>query len=214
MWHDHDIDFARWLHPAIGMWLREHDSEFTNPALCYVTLGWHAVEFARLQHPAMWHVALGSWHWIRQVAAPWNMTGGSGITCHWIRQNVRHTGILHLVSISTITAVDMSLCTSLRNFIQIGPPSSEENNLAIANRSLVSCAHNTSRVTQRHWKRNHWIDHTQLTISRVIWRWILSWPWNVGQRSLKVIENSTIWQVGCGFLLAVSLAIWEIFIVR
>jgi len=24
------------------------------------------------------------------------------------------------------------------------------------------------------------IDHTRLTISRVIWRWILSWPWNMG----------------------------------
>jgi len=24
------------------------------------------------------------------------------------------------------------------------------------------------RVTQRHWKRNHWVDHTRLTISRVI----------------------------------------------
>jgi len=37
-------------------------------------------------------------------------------------------------------------------------------------------------VTQRHWKQNHWIDHTRLrpTISRVIWRWILSSPWNVG----------------------------------
>jgi len=35
-------------------------------------------------------------------------------------------------------------------------------------------------VTQGHWKWNHWIDHTRLTISRVIWRWILSWPWNVG----------------------------------
>jgi len=36
------------------------------------------------------------------------------------------------------------------------------------------------RVTQCHRKWNHWIDHTRLTISRVIWRWILSWPWNVG----------------------------------
>jgi len=26
------------------------------------------------------------------------------------------------------------------------------------------------RVTQVHWKRNHWTDHTRLTISRVIWR--------------------------------------------
>ena len=26
------------------------------------------------------------------------------------------------------------------------------------------------RVTQGHWKRNHWTDHTRHTISRVIWR--------------------------------------------
>jgi len=57
-------------------------------------------------------------------------------------------------------------------------------NLAIAKRSRVSCAHNTLRalrpkyytvtlksrlrVTQGYWKRNHWTDHTRLTISRVI----------------------------------------------
>ena len=29
----------------------------------------------------------------------------------------------------------------------------------------------------------------------VIWRWIISWPWNLGQRSLKVIQTV------CGFLL-------------
>jgi len=60
----------------------------------------------------------------------------------------------------------------------------------------------TLRVTQGHWKRNHWVDHTRLTISRVIWRWILPWPWNVGQRSLKVTENGTIWKHGYGFLFA------------
>jgi len=52
-------------------------------------------------------------------------------------------------------------------------------NVAIANRLRVSCAHNTIyrhknytmtlksrlRVTQGHWKRNHWIDHTRLSIS-------------------------------------------------
>jgi len=59
-----------------------------------------------------------------------------------------------------------------------------------------------SRVTQGHWKRNLWVDHTTLTTSRVIWRWTLSWPWNVGQRSLKVIENGTIWKLGYGFLFA------------
>ena len=58
------------------------------------------------------------------------------------------------------------------------------------------------RVTQGHWKRNHWTDHTRLTIKRVIGRWILSWPRNVGQRSLKVIESSAIRKLGCSFLFA------------
>jgi len=58
------------------------------------------------------------------------------------------------------------------------------------------------RVAQGHWKRNHWVYHTRLTISRVIWRWTLSWHWNVGHRSLKVIANGTIWKLGYGFLFA------------
>jgi len=115
-----------------GMWLWNHDSEFTKwqqPAMWYVALGWHAIEFARWQHPAMWHVALKSWHWIRQVAAPCSVAGGSGMTCHWIRPNVHYTGILLLVSILisiTSPAVDMSFCTSLWNFIQIGLTSAEK----------------------------------------------------------------------------------------
>jgi len=85
-----------------GMWLWNHDSEFTkwqHPAVWYVALVWHSVEFAWWQHPAMWHIALGSWHWIRQVAAHCNVAGGSGMTCH--HANVRHVGVLHLVSILT-----------------------------------------------------------------------------------------------------------------
>jgi len=98
-----------------------------HSAMRDVALGWHAIEFAWWQHPAMSHVALESWHWIRQVAAPCSVAGGSGVTCHVIRRNVSHIGILHLVAISTtyITAVDMSFCTSLLNFIQIGPPLAE-----------------------------------------------------------------------------------------
>ena len=42
-------------------------------------------------------------HWIRQVAALCNVADDSGMTCHWIRPNVRHIGILHMVSISTIS---------------------------------------------------------------------------------------------------------------
>jgi len=52
-------------------------------------------------HLAMWHVALESLQWIHQVAAPCNVICGSGMTCHWICPNVRHIGILRLVSIST-----------------------------------------------------------------------------------------------------------------
>jgi len=38
------------------------------------------------------------------ILTPCNVAGGSGIiTCHWIRPNVRHIGILLLVSISAIS---------------------------------------------------------------------------------------------------------------
>jgi len=80
-------------------------------------------------------------------------------------------------------------------------------NLAIANRSRVNCAHNTSRasmITPWHWNVGQ--GSLKVTgngpISRVNWRWILSWPWNVGQRSLKVIENGTIWKLRYGYLFA------------
>jgi len=46
-------------------------------------------------------VALESWQWIHQVATPYDVIRGSGITCHWIRPNIHHIGILHLVSIAT-----------------------------------------------------------------------------------------------------------------
>jgi len=103
-----DFQYGGWNSYTLqySMWLWNHDSEFIkwqHPAMWYVALGWHAIEFNRWQHRAMLHVALESWHWICQVAAPCNVAGGSGITCHWIRPNVRHIWILHLVSISTIS---------------------------------------------------------------------------------------------------------------
>ena len=57
--------------------------------------------FRQATAPCNVHVALESWQWIHQVAAPCNVILGSGMACHWIRPNVRHIGILHLVSIST-----------------------------------------------------------------------------------------------------------------
>jgi len=66
-------------------------------------------------------------------------------------------------------------------------------NLAIANRSRVSCVHNTSKlsrpiVTTWPWSRGQMslkvigngiiFDRSYMTW--VIWLWILWWPWNVG----------------------------------
>ena len=128
IWHDHDIDFARWLHPAI------------------------------------WHVALESWQWIHRVVAPCNVIRGSGMTCHWIRPNVRHIRILHTsgFDFDHITAVDMSFCTSHRNFIQIGPPWAEKND-------VMSC-HSRLRISAildfsvPLWVR--WKAHVRLPIGR------------------------------------------------
>ena len=58
------------------------------------------------QHSAMWYVALG-WHAIEFAQT-------SAILKFYI-----------WFTFPQITAVDMSFCTSLRNFIQIGPPSAE-----------------------------------------------------------------------------------------
>ena len=101
-------------------------TELLHPAMWYD----HDIDFARWLHPAMWHVALESWQWIHQVATPCNVIRDSGMTCYGIRPNVRHIGILHLVLILTISPQStMSFCTSLQNFIQIGPPSAEKNDV-------------------------------------------------------------------------------------
>jgi len=81
-------------------------------------------------HPAMWHVALASWQWIHQVAVglPCKVTHGSG----WhVTEFAQTSAILECyfwfsLDFDHITAVDMSFCTSLRNFIQIWPSSAEK----------------------------------------------------------------------------------------
>jgi len=36
----------------------------------------------------------------------------------------------------------------------------------------------------------------------IFWRWIISWPWYQGYRSLNVIEAGAIRKLGCSFLFA------------
>ena len=71
---------------------------------------------------------LGSWHWNGQVAAPCNVAGGSGMICHGIH-TIRPPYWTSGFDFDHITAVNMSFCISLRNFIQIGPPSAENNDV-------------------------------------------------------------------------------------
>ena len=97
-------------------------------------------------HPATWHDH-DSWHWFRQVTAPCNVTrtsgimtlnspGGSILQCgRWLWYGMPwnspkrppYWNSTSGFDFDHITAVDMTFCTSLRNFIQIGPPSAQKN---------------------------------------------------------------------------------------
>jgi len=89
-------------------------------------------------------------------------------------------------------------------------------NLAIANRSRVSCAHNTSRafiglnITPWHWN----LDSASLkitgngTIGQIIHELLVvelfevKYYRDLEMWSLKIIESGTIWKLGYGFLFA------------
>ena len=77
----------------------------------------------------------------------------------------------------------MALCAAQRdgNFVRVEltcVTGAVQNNYKITKRSRAQYVEgiydnpvtlkSSLRVTQGHWKRNHWVDHTRLTISRVI----------------------------------------------
>jgi len=140
--------------------------EFLHPAKCHD----HDIDFITWLHPAMWYLALESWQWIHQVAAPCNVIRGLRMTCHWICPvaascNVtRSSGImtLNLPGGSTLqcgrwlwdnNAIEFAqtsailefyiwfrfrhhrsrhvILHSLLNFIQIGPPLAEKNEVIL-----------------------------------------------------------------------------------
>ena len=84
------------------------------------------IEFARWLHPAMWHVALESWLWIHQVAGPCNAISlWDGMPLNSPKRPPYWNSTPGF-DFDHITAVDMSFCTSLGNFIQIGSPLAEK----------------------------------------------------------------------------------------
>ena len=59
-----------------------------------------------------------------------NSPSGSILQCDtWILDYMPYWNSASGFDFDHITAVDMSFCTSLRNFIQIGPPSAEKNDV-------------------------------------------------------------------------------------
>jgi len=87
-----------------------------SPDDCTLECGmwlWNDSEFTKWQHSAM--LQCDTWLWddmpLNSPKRPsyWNSTSG--------------------FDFDHITAVDMSFCTSLRNFIHIGPPSLEKNDV-------------------------------------------------------------------------------------
>ena len=75
----------------------------------------------------------------------------------------------------------------------------------------------TLRVIQGHWKRNHWTDHTRLTIRRVIiYRDLEMWV-RGHSRSLKLVSFKSLSAVSYSpsiVTVAVSVAVCEIFSVK
>jgi len=75
----------------------------------------------------------------------------------------------------------------------------------------------TLRVIQGHWKRNHWTDHTRLTIRRVIiYRDLEMWV-RGHSRSLKLVSFKSLGAVSYSpsiVTVAVSVADCEIFSVK
>ena len=85
-----------------------------------------------LLHPAMWHVALESWQWIHQVAAPCSVQCDTWLWDDMSWNSPKRPPYWNSTSgfdFDHINAVDVSFCTSLRNFIQIGPHSAEQNDV-------------------------------------------------------------------------------------
>ena len=91
---------------------------------------WHDrdIDFASRLHPAMWHVAVESWQWIHQVPAPamWQVALGYAI------EFAQTSAILEVYICFRFWPYHRSrhvILHSLQNFIQIGPPSAETNDV-------------------------------------------------------------------------------------
>ena len=90
MWNDHNITIP---YSFIEWWFVYWTFSFIEHLNIFVY--WTLIR----QVTAPCNVACGSG--ILTVNSPCNVIRGSGMRCHWIRPNVRHIWILHLVSIST-----------------------------------------------------------------------------------------------------------------
>jgi len=151
--------------------------EFLHPAIWHD----HDIDFVRWLHPAMWHVVLESWQWIHQVATrtlqcdTWLWRGPHAI------EFAQTSAILEFYiwfPFSHITAVNMSFCTNLQNFIQIGPPSAEKNDvMSIFKMAYLS---HLGLLSQRPYGAPYRCKFTlksRLWVTQGHWKWHRSTDW-------------------------------------
>ena len=108
MWHDHDIDFARLTAP------------------CNVACG---SGIMTVSSPSGSTLQCDTWLWDDM---PLNLPGGRWFSDDMPWNSPKRSPYWNSTSgfdFDHITAVDMSFCTCLRNFIKIGPLSSEKNDV-------------------------------------------------------------------------------------
>ena len=122
--------------PVGGVWY----SRPRDPASATAVRVWHD------WHTVMLAPFVSGRQWIHQLAAPFNVTrcsgittlnspGGSTLQCgRWLWDDILlnspkrppYWNSTSYFDFDHITAVDLTVCSSLRNFIQIGPPSAEK----------------------------------------------------------------------------------------
>ena len=132
--------------------------EFFHSATWDVALGWHAIGFAKTS--AILEFCF--WFRFRPYHRSWHVI---------LHQSAKfYPNLQHKQELTYRKQIARQLRTQMWQYVEgIHRP----NYYTVTLKSRL-------RVTQGHCKRNHWTDHTRLSSSRVIWRSILLWPWNVG----------------------------------
>jgi len=114
----------------------------------------------------------------------------------------------------SLSIVNMAVSLAISQLFSIKEWPDLENRVRRRSRSLKMAPFDRPYATF------YWLAIVNIALSCSFWRWIISWLWNRGQRSLNVIETGTIRKLGAvsyspsAVTVAVSVAVCEIFSVK